>query len=215
MTEEEWDAGHNPVEMLEELRTAPRGKLRWFGRLFDDRQLSHRKLEMLSVAWSRCFGNLLDDATRRMFDHAEEYADRGERSFDQNQLQSLFDCVRRHDGVERMAIEGLMMLFCVGPQDVLIGEDFDPRLRDDLAHLVRDIFGTPFHPVEFDPRWRTANAVDLARTIYEEKAFERMPILADALLDAGCSDETASKHCRGGGPHVRGCWVVDLVLDKS
>jgi len=67
----------------------------------------------------------------------------------------------------------------------------------------------------FDPRWRTSDVVDVARGIYEDKAFERMPILADALMDAGCEDEQIIGHCRGEGPHVRGCWVVDLVLGKE
>jgi hypothetical protein len=215
MTEEEWHSGRNPAEMLEELRTAPGGKSGWFGRLFDSRQLGHRKVELLAAAWSRSFGDLLDDATRRLFDQAEEYADRGEWWFDQSQLQSLFDCRARYDGVERMAIEQLTILFCVGPQDMSIGEDFDPRLRDDLAHLIREIFGSPFHAVEFEASWRTANVIDLAKTIYEEEAFDRMSILADALLDAGCSEETILEHCRSGGPYVRGCWVVDLLLAKD
>jgi hypothetical protein len=201
--------------MLEALRTAPRGKLSWFGRLFDDRRLSHRKLELLAVAWSRCFGDLLDDTTRELFDLAEEYADRGEWWFDSNRLQALFDCQARHEGVERMVIEQLITLFCVGPRDMAIGEDFDPRLRDDLVYWVRDIFGSPFHPVEFDPEWRTAIVWDLAETIYEQRAFDHMPLLADALFAAACSDETVLEHCRGDGPHVRGCWVVDLVLEKA
>jgi hypothetical protein len=49
----------------------------------------------------------------------------------------------------------------------------------------------------------------------DDRAFERMPILADALMDAGCEDEQIIGHCRSGGPHVRGCWVVDLVLVKE
>jgi hypothetical protein len=81
--------------------------------------------------------------------------------------------------------------------------------------LFRDIFGNPFCPVTFDPRWRTSDVVDLAQAIYDDKAFERMPILADALMDAGCEEEQIIDHCRGEGPHVRGCWVVDLVLGKK
>ena len=81
--------------------------------------------------------------------------------------------------------------------------------------LIRDIFGNPFRPVTFDARWRTSDVVGLARAIYDEQAFERMPILADALMDAGCEDEQIIGHCRGDGPHVRGCWVVDLVLGKK
>jgi hypothetical protein len=64
------------------------------------------------------------------------------------------------------------------------------------------------------PRWLTANVKDLVKTIYEERAFERLPILADALMDAGCADEVILGHCRSKGPHVRGCWAVDLILGK-
>jgi len=88
-------------------------------------------------------------------------------------------------------------------------------LLHEQANNLRDIFGNPFRPVSFDPRWRTSDVVDVARGIYEDKAFERMPILADALMDAGCEDEQIIGHCRGEGPHVRGCWVVDLVLGKE
>lgn len=57
--------------------------------------------------------------------------------------------------------------------------------------------------------------VKLARAIYDERAFERMPILADALEDAGCHNPDILEHCRGPGPHVRGCWVVDILLEKA
>ena len=84
-----------------------------------------------------------------------------------------------------------------------------------VSGLLRDIFGNPFRPVAFDPRWRSADAVGLARGIYEDRAFDRLPLLADALMDAGCDDDQVISHCRSEGPHVRGCWVLDLVLDKS
>jgi hypothetical protein len=84
-----------------------------------------------------------------------------------------------------------------------------------VSELIRDIFGNPFRPVAFDPRWRTADAVGLARGINEDRAFDRLPLLADALMDAGCADEQVLGHCRSDGPHVRGCWVVDLVLGKE
>jgi hypothetical protein len=81
--------------------------------------------------------------------------------------------------------------------------------------LVEDIFGNPFRPAAVDPSWLTSTVVALARGIYEERAFDRMPILADALQDAGCDNDDVLNHCRGPGPHVRGCWVVDLVLGKA
>ena len=55
----------------------------------------------------------------------------------------------------------------------------------------------------------------LAGAIYDERAFDRLPVLGDALEDAGCADAAILAHCRGPGEHVRGCWVVDLLLGKS
>jgi hypothetical protein len=87
--------------------------------------------------------------------------------------------------------------------------------RDAEAALLRDIFGNPFRPVSFSPQWRTDTALALAHQMYESRDFGAMPILADALQDAGCDNEDILSHCRGDGPHVRGCWVVDLVLGKE
>ena len=81
--------------------------------------------------------------------------------------------------------------------------------------LLRDIFGNPFRPVAFDPAWRTDTALILARQMYESRDFSLMPILADALQDADCESDDMLNHCRSDGPHVRGCWVVDLVLGKQ
>jgi hypothetical protein len=83
------------------------------------------------------------------------------------------------------------------------------------AQWLRDIFGNPFQTVSFDPTWRTPSVVALARTAYEERRFEDLPLLADALEEAGCTDEAILAHCRGPGPHVRGCWVVDLLLARG
>ena len=91
----------------------------------------------------------------------------------------------------------------------------DPENRTLNAMLLRDIVGNPFRPFSVDPAWLTSTVVTLATGIYEQRAFDRMPILADALQDAGCEDADILNHCRGGGPHVRGCWVVDLLLGKS
>ena len=83
------------------------------------------------------------------------------------------------------------------------------------VQIRREIFGNPFRHVAFDPRWRTADVVDLAQAIYDSRSFNRLSVLGDALIDAGCEDEQIVAHCRSEGPHVRGCWVVDLVLDKQ
>ena len=89
------------------------------------------------------------------------------------------------------------------------------QARSTHTDLLRDIFGNPFRPVViFSPSWRTSTAVTLASQMYESRDFSAMPILADALQDAGCDSADVLDHCRGPGPHVRGCWVVDLVLGK-
>jgi hypothetical protein len=83
------------------------------------------------------------------------------------------------------------------------------------ANLLGEIFGNPFRPVTFSPSWHADTAVSLARTMYDSRDFSAMPILADALQDASCDNIDILDHCRGPGPHVRGCWVVDLVLGKE
>lgn len=77
------------------------------------------------------------------------------------------------------------------------------------------ILGNPFRPVTFEPLWRTSTVVSLAQGISDDRAFDRMPILADALQDAGCDNDDVLNHCRADTVHARGCWVVDLVLGKS
>jgi hypothetical protein len=86
------------------------------------------------------------------------------------------------------------------------------------SHLLRDIFGNPFRPVAVDPvwlTWRDGTVRRLAQMIYAERRFGDLPILADALEEAGCTDAAILGHCRGGGEHVRGCWVADLLLGKE
>ena len=92
------------------------------------------------------------------------------------------------------------------------------ELRDEhldlQASIFRDIVGNPMRRVVWDPRWRTEDTLGLARGIHEDRAFGRLPLLADALLDAGCDDDQLLRHCRSPGPHARGCWAIDLVLGK-
>ena len=86
--------------------------------------------------------------------------------------------------------------------------------REQVA-LLRDIFGNPFRPVTLNPVYQTPTAQSLAQSIYDQRTFSQLPILADALEEAGCTDAAILNHCRQPGEHVRGCWVVDLVLGKS
>jgi hypothetical protein len=90
----------------------------------------------------------------------------------------------------------------------------DAEERRQLA-LLHELFGNPFRPVALDKSWLTSTVVGLARGVDADQAFDRLPILADALQDAGCEDGQLLEHCRGPGPHVRGCWVVDHVLGRE
>ncbi|VTR93301.1 Uncharacterized protein (Fragment) OS=uncultured bacterium PE=4 SV=1 [Gemmata massiliana] len=87
--------------------------------------------------------------------------------------------------------------------------------RTTLANFLRDIFGNPFRPMALAPEWRTSTALALAAQMYESREFGALPILADALQDAGCDSADVLNHCREPGVHVRGCWVVDGVLGKA
>jgi hypothetical protein len=83
------------------------------------------------------------------------------------------------------------------------------------ADLLRCLIGPlPFRPVRLDAAWLSGTVV-LARAIYEERRWHDLPVVADALEELGCRDEEILAHCRGNGPHVRGCWVVDGLMGKS
>jgi hypothetical protein len=112
----------------------------------------------------------------------------------------------------------------------LMGPEQADHLAQLHADLLRDVIGNPFRPLSGKPAkrarrsrarpapappWRTAAVLGLAQSIYEERAFDHMPILADALEDAGCDNAELVEHCRSGVPHVRGCWVIDLLTDRS
>jgi hypothetical protein len=85
--------------------------------------------------------------------------------------------------------------------------------------LVRDLFGNPFRPGPvIDPAWLAwggGTIPNLAQAIHDDRTCDRLPLLADALEDAGCTDAAILDHCRSEGPHVRGCWVVDAILGKQ
>jgi hypothetical protein len=86
------------------------------------------------------------------------------------------------------------------------------------AGLLRDIFGNPFRPIAINSAllaWNDGTVQKIAQGIYDKRAFDLMLILADALEEAGCTEQDILAHCRSGGEHVRGCWVVDLLLGKE
>jgi hypothetical protein len=90
----------------------------------------------------------------------------------------------------------------------------DERRIEHLA-LIRCIFGNPFRSAVLNSSWLTSTVRSLARGISTENAFSAVPILADALQDAGCANEDILNHCRSEGLHGRGCWVLDLLLDNE
>ncbi|MDB5290042.1 MAG: hypothetical protein JWL69_1283 [Phycisphaerales bacterium] len=96
---------------------------------------------------------------------------------------------------------------------------FDDAARTEeqvaLCWLMRDVFGNPFRSARLDVLWLTPTIVTLVNSIYAEHSFHRMPALADALEAKGCMNTDILAHCKGEGPHVRGCWVVDMILGKE
>jgi hypothetical protein len=97
-------------------------------------------------------------------------------------------------------------------------EPIRPLAALDAVELVREIFGNPFRPVRIERNWLTwkDNLISrMARIIYGKRCFRNLPILADALEEAGCCEEELLSHCRKPVDHVRGCWAVDLCLGKS
>jgi hypothetical protein len=83
-----------------------------------------------------------------------------------------------------------------------------------FLRLIHDVVGNPFRPV-IDDGWLIATVTQLALAIYAERAFDRLPMLADRLEDAGCTAQLVLDHLRGSGPHARGCWGLDLALGKK
>lgn len=63
--------------------------------------------------------------------------------------------------------------------------------------------------------WHDGLLVSMAQQMYDSRDFSDLPILADALEEAGCTNQDILAHCRSGGEHVRGCWVVDLLIGKQ
>jgi hypothetical protein len=98
------------------------------------------------------------------------------------------------------------------------GGEGSRRTEEAQCGLLRCIFGNPFRPVVLDSGWLTWHdglLVSMARQMYDSRDFRDLPVLADALEEAGCTDQDILSHCRSVGEHVRGCWVIDLLLAKG
>jgi hypothetical protein len=102
-------------------------------------------------------------------------------------------------------------------------DEAKPEEQKTQSVLLRDIFGAlPFRQTTVEPAWLTSNVVGIARAAYEERVLPsghlapvRLAVLADALEEAGCADRAILDHLRGPGPHVRGCWPVDLLTGRK
>lgn len=229
MTEADWLAATDPTPMLGFLRDKVSARML----LMTGSNPSARKWRLIGVACCRrVWEAITEDECRRVVDAVEQFAD-GEIS--EMQLQCVADaaveCGYRvhHDARLHRAYSATDALgrgvglgaslehscsCAVSHTAYTTGRDRTSEMHAQSA-LIRDIFGSPFRSVAFDPAWQSETAVALATGIYTERAFDRMPILADALEEAGCDDVDVLAHCRGPGPHVRGCWVVDRVLGKE
>jgi len=225
MTEAKWLACADPELMLSELyfKTSPR-KLRLFG-----------------VACVRRIWHLLsDERSRQIVTVAECYADALASDEELSAAAVLAHDVRdgyylldwsesaisAADAAASTVMDGKDGIFSYAfPITVCVARAVDvaPCAEEKegaaQAAVIRDIFGNPYRPAPPLPApvlaWNDGTVVKIAQGIYEERAFDRLPILHDALLDAGCDDEDILAHCRSTGPHVRGCWVIDLILGKE
>jgi hypothetical protein len=81
--------------------------------------------------------------------------------------------------------------------------------------ILRDVFPNPHHDVRVLREWLDRNVFGIAEGIHANRDYSPMPLLADALLDAGCDNDHILNHCRSGQPHVRGCWVIEGILQQS
>jgi hypothetical protein len=183
------------------------------------REATDRKLRLAAAACCRaCHPS--DDCIRRAVEAAEFYADRGAfvpgaiPAAEVGEVVGTWDV----DPPEAIWADAVRLLISVPARQatlVVIRLTAAVLTRDEQVGLLLCIFSLPHQRYEADPTWLTSTVTAIAKGMYESRDFSAMPILADALEDAGCTDEGVLNHCRGGGPHVRGCWVVDLVLGKD
>jgi hypothetical protein len=119
--------------------------------------------------------------------------------------------------VDALVIEAERQLAC-GLLEAADCDDLAVRLRQAQEALFRDIVGDPFRSPRLEASWLTANdglVPRLAEEIYDERLWADLPVLGDALEDAGCTNDDLLDHCHGPGPYTRGCWALDLVTGKG
>jgi len=212
MTEAEWLACTDPWPMLAHL----------------DGKVDARRVRLMRVAAARsAWPEFSDERHRAAVEVGERYADGlstdAERDAHMHELYGMFGQGGEFSRLDTPSFElRCLALACVNTPRVARLNDGASwsigvkHTSDRLPSIIRDIFGNPFRPpVEFPRGWRTDKAMSLARQMYESRDFSAMLILADALHDSGCDNANILDHCRGPGPHVRGCWVIDSILGKE
>jgi hypothetical protein len=207
MTAAEWLTATDPFKLVE----------------LGGSQLNDRKLRLFCCAC--CFRyatRVHDTSTHAATVTLERYADglvsETERLYPNTLLYNSLICEMWDENAYRAAVRAASGITADIGKLFRFASEKEQAIRLELevqSALFRDIFGNPFCPVTLNPSWLTSTVVSLANGIYAEKAFDRMPILADALQDAECDNEDILNHCRQPGEHVRGCFVVDSLLGKS
>jgi hypothetical protein len=207
MTEDQWNRCTDPTAMLDFLQSS--GKA------------SDRKFQLFAVAYCRwTWDRLTDSLTRKVVEVTERYAD-GEAT-----LVELKDARAVAQDVHPAGLEAVYACDAAYHEDIqeviaASAEWYYQRVPADerewvgvvQCEVLRDLFH-PFRSGVLHPSWRTSQVMALAQTVYEQRAFERMPELATALAVAGCTDAGLLSHLRGPGPHQKGCWALDLLLAK-
>jgi hypothetical protein len=206
MTEQQWQNASDPHVMLEFLQNSGRP--------------SARKLRLFAVACSRRIWNCVDALGRAAVDVAERFAD---RSAGPDELRAARLACQGAGGQAAwyaaatdpaIAARNAARSACAGVAgNALLGSPANELLAQ--ANLLREIFGNHCRHLAVDPEWQTPAVIRLAQTIYGERAFRRMPALAEQLEQAGCANKEVLSHCRGPEPHVRGCWLIDQLLGKD
>lgn len=198
LTELEWRTNRDPMTLFRHLYSIRKRSKR-----------GQRRPRRLAVEfWRWQAGNLRPLDRDRLIEAvylAEQWADTGIKPDIPGHLQRYFVLGARSWSVARDTIEA----------SINSGNEKYQQAQDWKLFLLREIFGNPFHSVTIDPVWLTWNdgtVIRLAQGIYETCEFTTLPILGDALEEAGCDDPVILEHCRANSQHVRGCWVIDQLL---
>jgi hypothetical protein len=180
-----------------------------------------RLLRLFCCACCRMVRDRFSDAQWQAIEVSERYADGQARK---EELEQAFTWLSRQAEQVRGIAYAASPRFAIGSAHIVARSVISHLPRADpmrqqaerrQADLLRDILGNPFRPLPaIDPGWLTWNGgvvVKLARSIADEHAFDRMPVLGDALEEAGCTAAEVLEHCRCGPEHARGCWLLDLL----